>query len=69
MWMAGGGVNGGQVAGKTDDIGLDVVEDKIDIHDLHATILSCLGLNPERLTYVHQGNAIPPDRCVGQSRF
>jgi uncharacterized protein (DUF1501 family) len=55
MWIAGGGVKGGQVVGKTDDIGLNVVEDKIDMHDLHATILHCLGLNHEQLTYVHQG--------------
>ena len=55
MWMAGGGIKGGQVVGRTDDFGFDVVEDKIHIHDLHATILHCLGLNHTRLTYRHQG--------------
>jgi hypothetical protein len=55
MWMAGGGIKGGQVVGKTDDFGFDVVEDKIHIHDLHATILHCLGLNHMHLTYRHQG--------------
>jgi hypothetical protein len=55
MWMAGGGTKAGQVVGKTDDFGFNVVEDKIPIHDLHATILHCLGLNHERLTYRFQG--------------
>ena len=55
MWLAGGGVKGGQVVGKTDDLGLNVVEDKIDIHDLQATILHCLGLEHKRLTYRHMG--------------
>jgi Protein of unknown function (DUF1501) len=55
IWMAGGGIKGGQVVGKTDDLGLTIVEDKIHIHDLHATILHCLGLNHEKLTFRHQG--------------
>ena len=55
MWMAGGGTKGGQVVGKTDDFGLNILEDKVHIHDLHATILHCLGLNHERLTFRHQG--------------
>ena len=55
MWMAGGGIQGGQVVGRTDDLGFDVVEDKVHVHDLHATILHCLGLNHERLTYRRQG--------------
>ena len=41
--------------GKTDDLGMKVVEDKVHIHDLHATILHCLGLNHLQLTYRHQG--------------
>ncbi len=53
--MAGGGVKGGQVVGKTDEFGLQIVEDKIDMHDLHGTLLHCLGLNHERLTFRHQG--------------
>jgi Protein of unknown function (DUF1501) len=55
IWMAGGGIKGGQVVGKTDDFGLNVVEGKIHVHDLQATILHCLGLNHEKLTYRHQG--------------
>ena len=55
MWMAGGGVRPGQVVGKSDELGFNVVEDPIHVHDLHATILHCLGLNHKRLTYRHQG--------------
>ena len=55
LLMAGGGIKGGQVIGKTDDLGLTIVEDKVTIHDLHATMLHCLGLGHERLTYRHQG--------------
>ena len=55
MWMAGGGIKGGQVIGKTDDLGFAVLEDKVHVHDLHATILHCLGLNHTQLTYRHQG--------------
>ena len=55
MWMAGGGIRGGQVVGKTDDFGFDIVEDKIHVHDLHATILHTLGLDHLRLTFRHQG--------------
>ncbi|PYV39845.1 MAG: sulfatase [Acidobacteria bacterium] len=55
IWMAGGGIKGGQVIGKTDEFGLNIVEDKIHVHDLQATILHCLGLNHEKLTYRHQG--------------
>ena len=55
LWMAGGGIRGGQVVGKTDDLGLNIVEDKIDMHDLHATMLHCLGLKHKGLTFRHQG--------------
>ena len=51
MWMAGGGVRGGHVHGATDDYGYFAVEDKVHIHDLHATILHLLGLDHTRLTY------------------
>ena len=53
--MAGGGIKGGQAVGKTDDFGFDIVEDKIHVHDLHATILHTLGLDHLRLTLRHQG--------------
>ena len=55
MWMAGGGIKGGQAIGKTDEFGLNILEDKIHVHDLHATILHCLGFNHEKLTFRHQG--------------
>ena len=51
----GGGIKGGQTIGKTDEFGLNVVEDKVHVHDLHATILHCLGLDHTRLTYRHMG--------------
>ena len=54
-WLAGGGVKGGQVIGKTDDFGYAAVEDKVHVHDLHATILYLLGLDHEKLTYFHGG--------------
>ena len=55
LWLAGGGIKGGQVIGKTDELGLSIVEDKVPVHDLQATILHCLGLDHKRLTYRHLG--------------
>ncbi len=55
LWMAGGGIKGGQVIGATDDFGLQVTADRIHVHDLHATILHCLGMNHAALTYRHMG--------------
>jgi hypothetical protein len=55
MWLAGGGVKGGYVHGRTDDMGFAAVEDKVHVHDLHATILHLLGFNHEKLTYRHAG--------------
>ena len=52
---AAGSACGGQVVGRTDDLGLAVVADKVHVHDLQATILHCLGLNHERLTFRYQG--------------
>ena len=49
--MAGGGVRGGQTIGATDDFGFRAVEDKVHTHDLHATILKLMGLDPEQLTW------------------
>jgi uncharacterized protein (DUF1501 family) len=54
-WLAGGGVKGGQVIGKTDDFGYAAVENKVHVHDLHATILHLMGLDHEKLTYFHGG--------------
>src|SRR5262249_26288212 len=55
MWMAGGGIRGGTVIGATDAIGLRAVEDKVHMHDAHATMLSLLGLDHRKLTYLFQG--------------
>ena len=55
MWMAGGGVKGGQVIGETDEIGWNITKDPIHINDLHATILHLFGLDHTRLTYRFQG--------------
>ena len=55
MWLAGGGVKGGITHGRTDDFGYRAVEDKVHMHDLHATLLHLLGLNHEKLTYRHAG--------------
>jgi hypothetical protein len=55
MWMAGGGVKPGLAYGATDDYGYYAQEDKVHIHDLHATILHLLGINHEKLTYKYAG--------------
>jgi arylsulfatase A-like enzyme len=51
MWMAGGGTRGGITHGATDELGFQAVENKVHIHDLHATILHLMGLDHEKLTY------------------
>jgi len=55
-WLAGGGVKGGVVHGATDDIGHQVAENPVHIHDFHATILHLMGLDHERLTFRHAGS-------------
>ncbi len=55
MWMAGGGVKPGLTYGATDDLGFHIVQDKVHVHDLQATILHLLGFDHERLTYRLQG--------------
>ena len=55
MWMAGGGVKGGMAHGATDDFGYYAVEDRMHLHDLHATVLHLMGLNHEKLTYAYSG--------------
>ena len=55
MWLAGGGVKGGQVIGATDAVGLRAVEGRTHVNDLHATILHLLGMDHTRLTYAHNG--------------
>lgn len=55
MWLAGGGVRGGYVHGATDEFGFQAVEDKVHVHDLHATLLHLLGFDHEKLTFRHAG--------------
>jgi uncharacterized protein (DUF1501 family) len=55
IFMAGGGIKGGTVVGKTDDLGFNVVEDKVHVHDLQATILNQLGFDHTRLSYRYMG--------------
>ena len=55
MLLAGGGVKGGMVYGTTDELGMNVVENPVHVHDLHATVLHLLGIDHERLTYRYAG--------------
>ncbi len=55
IWMAGGGIKGGTIYGATDDYGYHAVEGKVEVHDLHATILHLLGMDHKKLTYRFSG--------------
>jgi uncharacterized protein (DUF1501 family) len=55
VWMAGGGVKGGQVIGATDELGWGITQEPVHVHDLHATMLHLFGLDHERLTHRFQG--------------
>ena len=55
MWLAGGGARGGHIHGATDELGFAATEDKVHVHDLHATILHLLGFDHEKLTYRYAG--------------
>ena len=55
MWLAGGGIKGGQTYGETDDFSYNVAENPVHINDLNATLLHCLGIDHNRLTYKFQG--------------
>lgn len=55
MWMAGGGVKGGQTIGSTDELGLYAVEDRLHVHDIHATVMGLLGLDHTEVVYMHKG--------------
>ena len=61
MWLAGGGVRGGMAYGATDEFGWDAIENRVHVHDLHATILHLLGLDHERLNFTHNGR---PERLT-----
>src|SRR4029079_13288276 len=55
IWVAGGGIKGGMTYGATDEFGYAAVEDIVEVHDLHATMLHLLGIDHKRLTYRFQG--------------
>ena len=55
VWMAGGGIKGGQVYGETDDYCYNIVKDPVHVHDMNATLLHCLGIDHEKLTFRFQG--------------
>jgi len=57
MWMAGGGIKAGLTHGETDDYCYNIIKDPVHVHDLHATMLHCLGIDHTRLTYKFQGRA------------
>ena len=66
MWLAGGGIKGGQVVGATDAIGLRAVQDPYHFRDIHTTILHQLGLDQHQLTYLHLGREGTADIGAGQ---
>jgi len=67
MWMAGGGVKGGQVIGATDELGLWATQDRLHVHDLHATILHLMGINNLDLIYRYKGRPETPTINEGQA--
>jgi len=67
MWMAGGGVKGGQTIGSTDDVGLRAVDNRLHVHDLHATILHLMGINHMNLVYNYKGRPERPTLNEGEA--
>ncbi|MGV3485469.1 MAG: DUF1501 domain-containing protein [Planctomycetaceae bacterium] len=67
IMMAGGGVKGGQTIGATDDLGLYAVEDRMHVHDIHASILGLMGIDNMKLTYDHKGR--PERPTINEGRF
>jgi hypothetical protein len=67
IWMAGGGVKGGQAIGATDELGLYAVEDKMHVHDIHASILGLMGLDHMKLSYSNKGRLERP--TINEGRF
>jgi uncharacterized protein (DUF1501 family) len=67
MWLAGGGVQGGRALGATDELGLRAVEDRLHVHDLHATILYLLGLDNMGLVYKYKGRPERPTINEGEA--
>jgi hypothetical protein len=66
IWMAGGGIKGGQTIGTTDELGLRGVDKKAHVHDIHATILHALGLNHVNVTFLHNGRSERPTIVAGE---
>lgn len=71
IWMAGGGVKGGMSYGETDELGLEIVKDPVEVRDLHATILYLLGFDHHKLSFAYQGleqklTGVKPARIVGE---
>ena len=67
--MAGGGIRGGKVIGGTDELGIRAVEDKVHVHDVHATMLALLGLDHKRLTFFYQGRDRRLTDVGGENEF
>ncbi len=67
MWMAGGGVRAGHAYGTTDEVGLHAVEDRLHVHDLHSTVLYLMGLDHEKLIYMHKGRPERVDQNEGRA--
>jgi hypothetical protein len=65
--MAGGGVKGGQLIGQTDELGLRAVQDRLHVHDLHATIMHLMGVDHTKLIYFHQGRPERIDLNEGEA--
>jgi hypothetical protein len=61
MWLAGAGLAGGRTIGTTDEVGLHAIEERIHVHDFHATILALMGVDHERLIWLHKGR---PERAT-----
>jgi Protein of unknown function (DUF1501) len=67
MWLAGGGVKGGQAIGSTDDVGLHAVDERMHVHDLHATVLRLMGLDHMDLVYKYKGRPERPTINEGEA--
>src|SRR5262245_35891926 len=67
MWVAGGGIRGGRTVGTTDDIGLHAVEDRLHVHDLHATFLRLMGIDHMKLVYMSKGRPERPTLNEGEA--
>jgi hypothetical protein len=67
MWMAGGGVKGGQTIGETDDLGLHATVDRLHVSDIHASILHLMGIDNMALTYKHKGR--PERPTINEGKF